>query len=159
MSPGKVRHACHAVLTNIWQDMNFFSLNSTILVATRKGKDTILSHLERLEMLAMLCWPIFGRIWNFFTLRNYSGGYPEGEGHNSMSPGKVRNACHAFYFFLFSGPPHDGWWEPSPVADSDFPSPLYPFELSLRDTESVECSAVRLYFPCIFHRWRYDDYS
>ena len=95
MSPGKVKNVCHAVLTLIWQDLELFSLFPTTLVATRKGKDTFLCHLERLKMLAMLYWPISGKTLTFFTLPNYSGGHLEGERYNSMSPGKVKNACHA----------------------------------------------------------------
>ena len=31
MSPGKLKNACHAVLTNIWQDMDFFHSSPTTL--------------------------------------------------------------------------------------------------------------------------------
>ena len=91
MSPGKVRIAFHAIRTNVWQDIIFFSLFPTTLLATWKGKDTNLCHLERLELLFMQYRPMFGKTVTFslsFQLLCWQ-------------PGKVRIAFHAMYIKFF----------------------------------------------------------
>ena len=78
------------VWTNVFgKKVRIFSLFPTTLLATRKGKDTNLCHLERLELLFMHYRPMFGKTLTFFSLSNFSVGNLEREGHKFMSPLKV----------------------------------------------------------------------
>ena len=57
------------VWTNVFgKKVIIFSLFPTTLLATWKGKDTNLCHLERVELLFMLCRPMFGKTVTIFSL-------------------------------------------------------------------------------------------